>query len=103
VRRLGGGHGVILGRIRSAFIVLLQGGRTHPFPDKPCGKEKAPTRERVEASKCPSWRGRSAKRVFALDVPAIYVFLAEAKTWMPGTRPGMTTSGESYDGFEAGA
>ena len=27
-------------------------------------------------------------------VPAIHVFLAlpEAKTWMPGTRPGMTTS-----------
>jgi hypothetical protein len=23
-------------------------------------------------------------------VPAIHVFLAEGKTWMPGTRPGMT-------------
>ena len=33
----------------------------------------------------PSWPGRSAKRVFALDVPAIHVFLrlSEAKTWMP--------------------
>jgi hypothetical protein len=23
-------------------------------------------------------------------VPAIYVFVAALKTWMPGTRPGMT-------------
>jgi len=30
-------------------------------------------------------------------VPAIHVFLAqiETKTWMPGTRPGMTTSAKS--------
>ncbi len=37
--------------------------------------------------------GHSAKRVFALDVPAIYVFAAptKGKTWMPGTRPGMTS------------
>src|ERR1700730_7669947 len=34
-------------------------------------------------------RARSAKRVFAPDVPAIHVFLA-SKTWMPRTRPGMT-------------
>src|ERR1700730_2730021 len=34
-------------------------------------------------------RARSAKRVFAPDVPAIHVFLA-SKTWMAGTRPGMT-------------
>jgi hypothetical protein len=25
-------------------------------------------------------------------VPAIYVLLVAAKTWMPGTRPGMTES-----------
>jgi hypothetical protein len=25
-------------------------------------------------------------------VPAIYVFLVAAKTWMPGTSPGMTRS-----------
>jgi hypothetical protein len=25
-------------------------------------------------------------------VPAIHVLLAAAKTWMPGTRPGMTSS-----------
>jgi hypothetical protein len=25
-------------------------------------------------------------------VPAIHVFLRGPKTWMPGTRPGMTTS-----------
>ncbi|MDB5637986.1 MAG: hypothetical protein JWP51_2894 [Bradyrhizobium sp.] len=33
------------------------------------------------------------KRVFALDVPAIHVFLAATlvKTWMPGTSPGMTS------------
>src|SRR6266478_1814638 len=38
-----------------------------------------------------SWPGKSAKRVFALDVPAIHVFGATGrKTWMPGTRPGMT-------------
>ncbi len=32
------------------------------------------------------------KRVFALDVPAIHAlsYSSEAKTWMPGTRPGMT-------------
>jgi hypothetical protein len=24
-------------------------------------------------------------------VPAIHVFVAAAKTWMPGTRPGMTS------------
>jgi hypothetical protein len=37
--------------------------------------------------------GRSAKRVFALDVPAIHVFAAASfgKTWMPGTSPGMAT------------
>src|SRR5450755_1727321 len=40
-----------------------------------------------------SWPGRSAKRVFALDVPAIHVFPLDgvSKTWMPGTTsPGMT-------------
>jgi len=38
-----------------------------------------------------SWPGKSAKRVFALDVTAIHVFCdATKKTWMPGTRPGMT-------------
>jgi hypothetical protein len=38
-----------------------------------------------------SWPGKSAKRVFALDVPAIYVFChATKKTGMPGARPGMT-------------
>jgi hypothetical protein len=37
-----------------------------------------------------SWPGKSAKRVFALDVPAIHV-LRQTKTWMPGTWPGMTT------------
>jgi hypothetical protein len=25
-------------------------------------------------------------------VPAIHALLAEIKTWMPGTRPGMTTN-----------
>jgi hypothetical protein len=25
-------------------------------------------------------------------VPAIHVFFVAAKTWMPGTRPGMTTT-----------
>ena len=31
------------------------------------------------------------KRVFALDDPAIHVFVARpSKTWMPGTSPGMT-------------
>ena len=38
-----------------------------------------------------SWPGESAKRVFALDVPAIHVLAFETKTWMPGTRPGMTS------------
>jgi hypothetical protein len=28
--------------------------------------------------------------VMAGLVPAIHVFLANGKTWMPGTRPGMT-------------
>ena len=39
-----------------------------------------------------SWPGKSAKRVFALDVPAIHVStkLRHSKPWMPGTRPGMT-------------
>jgi len=32
-----------------------------------------------EASLFSSWPGKSAKRVFALDAPAIYVFLARAK------------------------
>ena len=45
----------------------------------------------------PSWPGKSAKRVFALDVPAIHVFLVTStKTWMPGTSPGMTTSWALY-------
>jgi hypothetical protein len=32
------------------------------------------------------------KRVFALNDPAIHVFLTSTtvETWMPGTRPGMT-------------
>jgi hypothetical protein len=37
-----------------------------------------------------SWPGKSAKRVFALDVPAIDVFKHEEhETWRPGTKPGM--------------
>lgn len=42
------------------------------------------------------------KRVFALDVPAIHVlfFLATAgKTWMPGTRPGMTVRMNTLRGY----
>ena len=39
--------------------------------------------------------GQSAKRVFALDVPAIHVFLQPGvKTGMPGTWPGMTIFGD---------
>src|SRR5438045_8880147 len=30
-------------------------------------------------------------------VPAIYVFISAAKTWMPGTRPGMTMVGARSD------
>jgi hypothetical protein len=41
-----------------------------------------------------SWPGKSAKRVFALDDPAIHV-LTQRKTWMPGTSPGMTKKFES--------
>jgi hypothetical protein len=46
----------------------------------------------VPVSNTSSWPGKSAKRVFALDDPAIHAFVAkkESKTWMPGTRPGMT-------------
>jgi hypothetical protein len=33
------------------------------------------------------------KIVMAGLVPAIHAFLFVAKTWMPGTRPGMTDSG----------
>jgi hypothetical protein len=38
--------------------------------------------------------GKSAKRVFALDVPAIHVLLLQRKrkTWMPATGAGMTSS-----------
>jgi len=32
------------------------------------------------------------KRVFALDVPGIHVFLGAAKTWMAGTSPAMTNA-----------
>jgi hypothetical protein len=32
----------------------------------------------------------SKTRVNALMSPAIHDFLADRKTWMPGTRPGMT-------------
>jgi hypothetical protein len=41
----------------------------------------------------PSCPAKSAKRVFALDVPAIHVFAFRhyLKTWMPGTGPGMTS------------
>jgi hypothetical protein len=36
-------------------------------------------------------------------VPAIHVFLvAGAKTWMPGTRPGMTVWDWSRSGFDLG-
>ncbi|HMI16059.1 MAG TPA: hypothetical protein VK526_06830, partial [Bradyrhizobium sp.] len=39
-----------------------------------------------------SWPGKSAKRVFALDDPAIRVFLRKtgSKTWITGTSPVMT-------------
>jgi hypothetical protein len=36
--------------------------------------------------------GSNPINVMAGLVPAIHVFLTAAKTWMPGTRPGMTTS-----------
>src|ERR1700738_1817841 len=40
-----------------------------------------------------SWPGKSAKRVFALDVPAIHVFLlVKQRRGCPGSSPGMTTS-----------
>jgi hypothetical protein len=46
---------------------------------------------RTLAGKCnqytPSWPGL---------VPAIHVLLLAAKTWMPGTRPGMTSERTSY-------
>ena len=32
-------------------------------------------------------------------VPAIHVLFAEAKTWMPGTRPGMTVTGYNNPRF----
>jgi hypothetical protein len=41
----------------------------------------------------PSWPGESAKRVFALDDPAIHAFCVpceESRTWMRGTSPRMT-------------
>src|SRR4029450_453080 len=40
----------------------------------------------------PSWPGKSAKRVFALDAPPIHALSCchAVKTWMPGTSPGMT-------------
>jgi len=38
-------------------------------------------------------RSRSKNGVASLAyVPAIHVFSSAAKTWMPGTRPGMTRS-----------
>jgi hypothetical protein len=38
-----------------------------------------------------SWPGKSAKRGFALDVPAIHVLNGrERKTWMPASSAGMT-------------
>ena len=35
-------------------------------------------------------------------VPAIHVFVCadEHKTWMPGTRPGMTTTTDHFDAFD---
>jgi hypothetical protein len=36
---------------------------------------------------------KSAKRVFALDVPGIHAFLRRIKTWMAGTSPAMTKKG----------
>jgi hypothetical protein len=42
-----------------------------------------PRFELMSKSSCP---GKSAKRVFALDVPGIHVFLLlESKAWMAGT------------------
>ena len=40
---------------------------------------------------CSSWPGKSAKRVFALDIPAIHAFVSgQGRTWMPATSAGMT-------------
>jgi len=45
----------------------------------------------MSSRKKPSWPGKSAKRVFALDVrPSTSSFSLKVKTWMPGTGPGMT-------------
>jgi hypothetical protein len=45
------------------------------------------------ASNLPSWPGKSAKRVFALDDPAIHALFVSAPdgTWMAGTSPAMTS------------
>jgi hypothetical protein len=37
--------------------------------------------------------GANTHSVMAGLVPAIHDFVVEAKTWMPGTRPGMTKEG----------
>jgi hypothetical protein len=47
----------------------------------------------MAASRRRNWRRRNfAHAVMAGLDPAIHVFLGQAKTWMPGTRPGMTNS-----------
>jgi hypothetical protein len=45
-----------------------------------------------------SWPGESAKRVFALDVPAIHALFrkkeVKSKTWMPGIADKFTQSAQ---------
>src|SRR6266404_3733286 len=61
--------------------------------DPKCTQHFRGLSKRLKMSLFSSWPGKSAKRVFALGDPAIHVFLAAAaiRTWMPGTRPGMTS------------
>jgi hypothetical protein len=42
-------------------------------------------------SSCP---GKSAERVFALDIPGIHVLVTARKSWMAGSSLAMTTDGE---------
>jgi len=45
----------------------------------------------AQACRIPHANGLNVRLVMAGLVPAIHVFVAARKAWMPGTRPGMTT------------
>ena len=75
-----------LAKIRRAFAKAPQANYT----SLTCAISTA-----TRSARCIGWRRSYPFSVMAGLVPAIHVFVAKGKTWMPGTRPGMTAQSRS--------